>query len=73
MILRTPFQKTNIGNNADTDDDNEGIEDEHDDFPLDADGDGIGKVNEQNRAQGLPTIEMGIGLNEAEVIVGNIG
>ena len=35
--------------------------------------DGIGKVNEQNRAQGLPTIEMGIGLNEAEVIVGNIG
>ena len=31
------------------------------------------KVNEHNRAQGLPEIEMGIGLNEAEVIVGNIG
>jgi len=31
------------------------------------------KVNEQNRLQGLPEIEMGIGLNEAEVIVGNIG
>jgi adenylate cyclase len=33
----------------------------------------MAKVNEQNRAQGLPEIEMGIGLNEAEVIVGNIG
>jgi len=31
------------------------------------------KVNEQNRAQGLPELEMGIGLNETEVIVGNIG
>ena len=31
------------------------------------------KVNEENRAQGLPELEMGIGLNEAEVIVGNIG
>jgi len=31
------------------------------------------KVNEQNRELGLPKIEMGIGLNEAEVIVGNIG
>ncbi len=30
-------------------------------------------VNEQNRAQGLPELEMGIGLNETEVIVGNIG
>jgi adenylate cyclase len=33
----------------------------------------MGKVNEQNRAQGLPELEMGIGLNETEVIVGNIG
>jgi len=31
------------------------------------------RVNEENRAQGLPELEMGIGLNEAEVIVGNIG
>ena len=31
------------------------------------------KVNEENRLQGLPEIEMGIGLNEDEVIVGNIG
>ncbi|HDZ91420.1 MAG TPA: adenylate/guanylate cyclase domain-containing protein [Deltaproteobacteria bacterium] len=31
------------------------------------------KVNEENRMQGLPEIEMGIGLNEDEVIVGNIG
>jgi adenylate cyclase len=31
------------------------------------------EVNEQNRAQGLPELEMGIGLNETEVIVGNIG
>lgn len=30
-------------------------------------------VNQQNRAQGLPELEMGIGLNETEVIVGNIG
>lgn len=30
-------------------------------------------VNKQNLAQGLPELEMGIGLNEAEVIVGNIG
>jgi adenylate cyclase len=33
----------------------------------------MAKVNEQNRAQGLPELEMGIGLNETEVIVGNIG
>jgi class 3 adenylate cyclase/HAMP domain-containing protein len=33
----------------------------------------MAKVNEQNRLQGLPEIEMGIGLNEDEVIVGNIG
>jgi adenylate cyclase len=31
------------------------------------------QVNEENRAQGLPELEMGIGLNETEVIVGNIG
>jgi len=31
------------------------------------------KVNAQNRAQGLPELEMGIGLNETEAIVGNIG
>jgi adenylate cyclase len=34
---------------------------------------GMAKVNKQNRAQGLPELEMGIGLNETEVIVGNIG
>ena len=33
----------------------------------------MAKVNEHNKAQGLPRIEMGIGLNEVEVIVGNIG
>ncbi|MGD2036808.1 MAG: adenylate/guanylate cyclase domain-containing protein [Desulfobacterales bacterium] len=33
----------------------------------------MAKVNEQNRKQGLPELEMGIGLNETEVIVGNIG
>jgi len=31
------------------------------------------QVNQQNRARGLPELEMGIGLNETEVIVGNIG
>ena len=31
------------------------------------------QVNKENRLQGLPEIEMGIGLNEDEVIVGNIG
>jgi adenylate cyclase len=31
------------------------------------------KVNEKNRAQGMPELEMGIGLNETEVIVGSIG
>ncbi|MBW1941696.1 MAG: hypothetical protein JRJ51_02545, partial [Deltaproteobacteria bacterium] len=31
------------------------------------------EVNRQNRLNGLPELEMGIGLNEAEVIVGNIG
>ena len=33
----------------------------------------MARVNEQNRSQGLPELEMGIGLNETEVIVGNIG
>jgi class 3 adenylate cyclase len=33
----------------------------------------MAKVNDQNRAQGMPELEMGIGLNETEVIVGNIG
>jgi adenylate cyclase len=31
------------------------------------------RVNEENRNNGLPELEMGIGLNETEVIVGNIG
>lgn len=31
------------------------------------------QVNGHNRNQGLPQLEMGIGLNETEVIVGNIG
>ncbi len=31
------------------------------------------KVNQENRRQGLPDLEMGIGLNTAEVVVGNIG
>jgi class 3 adenylate cyclase/PAS domain-containing protein len=30
-------------------------------------------VNRQNRRKGLPALEMGIGLNEAEVVVGNVG
>ncbi len=33
----------------------------------------MAKVNEQNHSCGLPELEMGIGLNETEVIVGNIG
>lgn len=33
----------------------------------------MAEVNEKNREQGLPELEMGIGLNETEVIVGNIG
>jgi adenylate cyclase len=33
----------------------------------------MAEVNERNRSQGLPDLEMGIGLNETEVIVGNIG
>ena len=33
----------------------------------------MAEVNQQNRAQGLPELEMGIGLNDDEVIVGNVG
>jgi adenylate cyclase len=33
----------------------------------------MAEVNEHNRARDLPELEMGIGLNETEVIVGNIG
>jgi class 3 adenylate cyclase len=33
----------------------------------------MARVNSQNRSTGLPELEMGIGLNETEVIVGNIG
>ena len=33
----------------------------------------MARVNEENRSQALPELEMGIGLNETEVIVGNIG
>jgi len=33
----------------------------------------IRQVNAQNRKMGLPELEMGIGLNDDEVIVGNIG
>ncbi len=33
----------------------------------------MAEVNRDNVAQGLPELEMGIGLNEAEVIIGNIG
>jgi adenylate cyclase len=33
----------------------------------------MAKVNGKNRAQGMPELEMGICLNETEVIVGNIG
>jgi len=33
----------------------------------------MARVNAHNRAQGLPELQMGIGLNDAEVVVGNIG
>jgi adenylate cyclase len=33
----------------------------------------MARVNERNRGAGLPDLEMGIGLNDAEVVVGNIG
>jgi PAS domain S-box-containing protein len=33
----------------------------------------MGSINEQNRQDGLPEIEMGIGLHTGQVVVGNIG
>lgn len=33
----------------------------------------MAEVNAANRVKGLPDLEMGIGINEAEVIVGNVG
>jgi len=33
----------------------------------------MAQVNEENRSKALPELEMGIGLNETEVIIGNIG
>jgi adenylate cyclase len=33
----------------------------------------MGQVNDRNVAQGLPAVEMGIGLNTGEVVVGNVG
>jgi len=33
----------------------------------------MAEINEENCSRGLPELEMGIGLNETEVIVGNIG
>jgi class 3 adenylate cyclase len=33
----------------------------------------MAEVNARNRAAGLPELQMGIGLNDAEVVVGNIG
>lgn len=33
----------------------------------------MARINENNRLQGLPELEMGIGINDSEVIVGNIG
>lgn len=33
----------------------------------------VEKVNDQNRLSGLPEVEMGIGINTGEVVVGNIG
>ena len=33
----------------------------------------MAEVNERNRSEGLPELEMGIGLNETVVVVGNIG
>ena len=31
------------------------------------------EVNAWNRAQGLPAVEMGIGIHSGELVVGNIG
>jgi class 3 adenylate cyclase len=33
----------------------------------------MAEVNARNRAEGLPELEMGIGLNDAELVVGNVG
>jgi adenylate cyclase len=33
----------------------------------------MAEVNARNRAEGLPELEMGIGLNDTEVVVGNVG
>ena len=33
----------------------------------------MARINEKNRLQGLPELEMGIGINDTEAIVGNIG
>lgn len=33
----------------------------------------MASVNEQNRAEGLPNLEMGIGIHTGQVVVGNIG
>jgi len=33
----------------------------------------MGRVNDMNTAEGLPHVEMGIGLNTGEVVVGNVG
>ncbi len=33
----------------------------------------MGEINEEMRAEGLPEISMGIGMNAGEVVVGNIG
>jgi class 3 adenylate cyclase len=33
----------------------------------------MGSINEQNRLDDLPEIEMGIGVHTGQVIVGNIG
>jgi adenylate cyclase len=33
----------------------------------------MASVNEQNRQDGLPQIEMGIGVHTGQVVVGNIG
>ena len=33
----------------------------------------MARVNRRNRQAGLPALEMGIGLNDAEVVVGNVG
>jgi len=33
----------------------------------------MGEVNEKNRTEGLPEVEMGIGIDSGDVVVGNIG